>query len=207
MDEMDKRGRILEVAEELFAKKGYSEATMREIAERVDMKKPSLYHHFRSKEDIYYTLIIDIYAKLLDEIIDLLQEGDTVEEKVRLGVSKIVDIWARHPNYPTIMAYEMATGSELIASELLPKIWQPRLDEAVEEFERAKAREPQYRDVDSRMILLMIFGIPIFYFFSGQVFSTLLGGDHLAPEMIERFKRELTELILYGLQKSKDAQG
>jgi len=203
MGETDKRGRILEVAEELFARKGYSEATMREIAERLDMKKPSLYHHFRSKEDIYYTLIIDIYEKLLGELVDLLQEGDTVEEKVRLGVGKIIDIWVRHPNYPTIMAFEIATGSDLISSELLPRIWQPRLDEAVKEFERAKAREPQYRDVDIQMLILMVFGIPLFYFFSGQIFSTLLGGDILSSEMIERFKRELTELILYGLQKKE----
>jgi TetR/AcrR family transcriptional regulator len=203
MGDTDKRGRILEVAEELFARKGYSEATMREIAERVDMKKPSLYHHFRSKEDIYYTLIIDIYEKLLDELVDLLQEGDTVEEKVRLGVGKIIDIWVRHPNYPTIMAFEIATGSDLISSELLPRIWQPRLDEAVKEFERVKAREPQYRDVDIQMFILMVFGIPLFYFFSGQIFSTLLGSDILSFEMIERFKRELTELILYGLQNKE----
>jgi AcrR family transcriptional regulator len=203
MGEIDKRGQILEVAEEIFARKGYSEATMREIAERLDMKKPSLYHHFRSKEDIYSTLIIDIYEQLLDELAGLLQEGDTIEEKVRLGVSRIIDIWARHPNYPTIMAFEIATGSDLISSELLPKIWKPRLDEATEAFERAKAREPRCRDVDSRMLIMMVFGIPLFYFFSAPIFSALLGEDSLSPEMIERFKRELTELILYGLQKSE----
>jgi AcrR family transcriptional regulator len=203
MGEMDKRGQILEVAEELFARKGYGQTTMREIAERLDMKKPSLYHHFQSKEDIYSTLILDIYRQLLDELAGLLNKGETLDEKLRLAIDRMVDFWAEHPNYPTIMAYEIAGGSELVTSGLLPDIWKPRLDGAAREFEKVSANAPGLRDLDIRLLILIVFGIPIFYFFSSQVYSALLGRDSLSPEMIENFKRELTSLVLHGLQETE----
>jgi AcrR family transcriptional regulator len=201
MSDTDRRGQILEVAEELFARKGYNEASMREIAERLDMKKPSLYHHFRNKEEIYNTLILDIYGQVLDELVGMLEQGETVEEKITLAIRRMIDLWAEHPNYPMIMAYEIISGSEIISSELLPKIWRPHLDEAIKAFETAREKEPRYRDVDIPLLIVIVFGIPIFYFFSNQIQSNLLSRDNLSPEMIERFKKELTALVLYGLQR------
>lgn len=43
---------VLRVAMHLIAERGYRGASLREIARRVGMQQPSLYHYFRSKEDL-----------------------------------------------------------------------------------------------------------------------------------------------------------
>ena len=47
------RGEILEVAWELAQQQGLTEFTLRDLAERVGMRAPSLYSHFESKNAIY----------------------------------------------------------------------------------------------------------------------------------------------------------
>lgn len=46
------RQRILKAAAALFAEKGYAAATTRELAGRLDIQPASLYHHFRTKEQL-----------------------------------------------------------------------------------------------------------------------------------------------------------
>lgn len=58
-DEIPTRERILREASRLFAKKGYHGTSTREIAEAVEIRQPSLFHHFPSK------------ALIMSELIDL----------------------------------------------------------------------------------------------------------------------------------------
>ncbi len=53
------RDRILRVAAELFLTKGYAETSLRTIADAVEMRPASIYHHFDSK-DALLTEILDI---------------------------------------------------------------------------------------------------------------------------------------------------
>lgn len=56
-EEVSTRERILREASRLFAKKGFHGTSTREIAEAVDIKQPSLFHHFPTKRDIMAELI------------------------------------------------------------------------------------------------------------------------------------------------------
>ena len=54
---MSTRDRILNEALTLFAESGYDRTSVEEIAEKVGIKAPSLYNHFKGKEDILNALI------------------------------------------------------------------------------------------------------------------------------------------------------
>ena len=51
--ESDLRDRILDAATQLFADRGYGNASMREVAESAGCTKPALYYHFGGKEDLF----------------------------------------------------------------------------------------------------------------------------------------------------------
>jgi len=63
----DTRRRILDVALELFSTQGYEKTSLREIAERLDIKKASLYYHFSSKE----ALVAALADRLLEPVDEL----------------------------------------------------------------------------------------------------------------------------------------
>ena len=46
------RSRLLHAAVEIFERKGYAAASVREIVAHAGVTKPALYYHFRSKEGI-----------------------------------------------------------------------------------------------------------------------------------------------------------
>ncbi|MEU6406903.1 helix-turn-helix domain-containing protein [Streptomyces sp. NPDC046985] len=64
----DTRQRIQDVALELFAEQGYEKTSLREIAERLDVTKAALYYHFRTKEEIVFSLFEDLTQPIEDLI-------------------------------------------------------------------------------------------------------------------------------------------
>lgn len=67
----DTKARILESALELFAEKGYSGTSMRDIAKRLGITKAALYKHYASKQEIFEAVMQDTaqrYERFADQI-------------------------------------------------------------------------------------------------------------------------------------------
>ncbi len=54
------RGRVLRAAAHLFRVNGYEGTTVREIASMVGIQSGSLFHHFKSKEEILFTVMKEV---------------------------------------------------------------------------------------------------------------------------------------------------
>ncbi len=68
-----RRGAILDAAVGIFAKKGYRDTTLDEIAITSEFGKGTIYNYFKSKEEIYFAIIDDV-SKSLYQII---QQADS----------------------------------------------------------------------------------------------------------------------------------
>ncbi|HHT49476.1 MAG TPA: TetR/AcrR family transcriptional regulator [Firmicutes bacterium] len=66
--EIDVRQSIIEAAREIFARYGFRKATMDEIARAARKGKSSLYHYFKSKEEVFQEVIEDEAAEVKTEI-------------------------------------------------------------------------------------------------------------------------------------------
>lgn len=60
---MNTKQRIIEKALILFSQKGYEAVTVANIAEEVGIKAPSLYKHFKSKQDIFESILIELQSR------------------------------------------------------------------------------------------------------------------------------------------------
>jgi AcrR family transcriptional regulator len=83
------RERILNVAIDLFTEKGFDGASLREIAERLDVTKAAIYYHFASKDDILMALHMrlhefgkDALGKMTDEPVTLELWGELLGQLV-----------------------------------------------------------------------------------------------------------------------------
>jgi len=64
---------VLKTAAQLFLEKGYARTSMNDVADRLSITKPALYHYFRNKEDILvecYRLGTALIEEILNEISD-----------------------------------------------------------------------------------------------------------------------------------------
>lgn len=76
---------ILDAAARIFGRKGYSEASLREIAETAGMQAGSIYYHFASKEEIFDEVLStgmrNIHEKVERAVLSL---GDEVSHRQRI---------------------------------------------------------------------------------------------------------------------------
>src|SRR6266496_5359767 len=70
-DPETKREAVLQTAAQLFLEKSYGRTSMNDVAERLNITKPALYHYFNNKEDILlecYRLGVGLIEETLNEI-------------------------------------------------------------------------------------------------------------------------------------------
>ena len=78
------RATILAEARRVFARQGYGESTLREIARAVGIKTPSLYAHFASKEALYEAVYAEVVIEHTAFFDELARKGAGVEPMARL---------------------------------------------------------------------------------------------------------------------------
>lgn len=89
------RERILDIALDLFIRKGYAETSLREIAAELGFSKAALYYHFESKQDILMALHMRVHT-VTDDVLPVLEaEADAGAVWERL-VDLLIGLTLRH---------------------------------------------------------------------------------------------------------------
>lgn len=101
---------VLRAALELFAERGYAGASLRELARRVGMQQPSLYHWFDSKEQLVEQVIVHLGADLLT-VFPRVEPPPRLADVPRWVFDYGFAIWAQ-PRYVTFVRFLLALGIE-----------------------------------------------------------------------------------------------
>jgi len=123
---MSRRAEILERAAEVFDERGYRGASVEELARRVGLRKGSLYHHVRSKEQLLGEVLLRGMALLHGGIPEAEAAGVPPAEKVRAAIRFHLEWMAAEPH---------VTGVFLREVRHLPPRLRRRLQAEVKEFE------------------------------------------------------------------------
>jgi len=76
----DNRARILDAAERLFATRGFSATSVREIVREAGVTNPMLYYYFGSKEDLFVHLLRERFADFQIEAEASVRDASTLHE-------------------------------------------------------------------------------------------------------------------------------
>ena len=89
-DTKSTRQRVIDEALTLFSVRGYERVTVAEIAEAVGIKAPSLYNHFKSKQDIFNAILDEMKASYDRQAAAMQMDGRDAEKDQPLytGVSE-----------------------------------------------------------------------------------------------------------------------
>src|SRR5690606_2084818 len=73
---------IVSAAAEFFAREGYANVGMRDVAEAVGIRGASLYHHFASKEEILYAICLTVTKEPNELSLPLLDAAGTPAQRL-----------------------------------------------------------------------------------------------------------------------------
>jgi len=109
---------ILNTATELFAIHGYDGLRVDEIASKAQVNKATIYYHFKDKNFIFETIIMEMVDKIFKEI-EKKQKGlDEPLKKVEAFFDAISHIVIKYRNLAKIMMQELAVNGKNLSNEL-----------------------------------------------------------------------------------------
>ncbi|ASK34227.1 TetR family transcriptional regulator [Alcanivorax sp. N3-2A] len=77
------RGRLLSAAAHLFRDKGFDRTTVRDIAAAVGIQSGSIFHHFKTKEDILYAVMEEVIRFNTERLRQAVAAGATPLQRLR----------------------------------------------------------------------------------------------------------------------------
>lgn len=101
-----KKAAIYEAAALLFRERGYRAASMRELAERVQLKVSSLYSHIGSKEELLQKICFDNAQHFIEGLDKIEHKGGTALEQLQGVIGLHVDSAVSNPTSVTVFNNE-----------------------------------------------------------------------------------------------------
>jgi len=99
----EREDRILKAAEELILTKGYAGTTIDEIADRADISKGAIYLHYRTKDDIYFSIVSIALETMRDMFQDAAEGKESGLDKFRAIGYSFYEYTKRYPSYSNII--------------------------------------------------------------------------------------------------------
>jgi AcrR family transcriptional regulator len=96
----NKRRLIVQTAVKLFSEKPFHQVRLDDVAEAAGVGKGTVYIYFKNKEELYYSLVYEGFAEMVDRLkVQLAERPMTGEQTVRTTVAAIVDYGVKHPQF------------------------------------------------------------------------------------------------------------
>lgn len=197
------RDKILDVAEALFARRGYAGVGLREVAGQVGLGKSSLFHHFRSKADLYLAVLRRVFERIDERVRPSPEAGGGPRERLDRTVDALIDALAEHPTTARLLlrglfedddlpdqAGEALAAAERALEQVLGRVLR-LLDEGVE--------TGVFRSASPGHVLQTLIGAVVYHFASGEFGEGVIGTPLFSKDAVRRRKDEVKQLLLRGI--------
>lgn len=200
--EQSSRDKILDAAERLFAKRGYAGVGLSEVADVVGLGKSSLFHHFGSKAQLYAAVAARILRRIEEHLVRSLARGGDPVVRLERWLDELIDLLAANPTYARVLLRSLFEDDEL-PGDLPEEVDAQRAVEDVLGSVAALMREGMsaglFRATNVQHLLLSLIGIVVFPFASAEFGAEVLGKDIFDAAEVRRRKREVRDLLRYGV--------
>ncbi len=184
---------ILETARQIFAKQGFHATRMSDIAKAIGVSQGTLYHYFRSKDELFMALL-SIWVERLEDVVKGLPNAPiSASNKLRMIVQVGVDFLEADRELLPVMvefwAYALRNPEAAASFRRLLQTMQQSFTTIIDEG----IANGEFRPVDVKTFSTLPMAV-----LDGMVILSLLAGEDLVqPEQVFKTTQQL---VLDALQ-------
>ncbi|MDH3212277.1 MAG: TetR/AcrR family transcriptional regulator [Myxococcales bacterium] len=185
--------RILDAAEELFSERGYAGTTLRDVAERVGLRIPSLYNHFDSKDSLYAAVLERGIGPVRTVLSEYMEEGrDAYRDSARV-VERIMALLEQRPNLPRLVLHETLSGGQRLTPML--REWIEPIFARAHEMVEAGPAAHRWEKEQIPLLVLAMYHVVVGHFTIAPFYRELSGEDLIQKQALARQTRFLRKLV------------
>jgi TetR/AcrR family fatty acid metabolism transcriptional regulator len=197
---LDKRRMILDAAIRVFARQGFNQCRVSDIADEAGVAYGLVYHYFKSKDQVMNELFTERWSLLLAASDEVDAQEISAREKLRAIATFIVDSYRHDPELMKVIIVEVTRAANSFGRTHLPEI--RRAYEAIAKIVADGQRRGEFRpDVDPLFAAMWFYGA-IEQLLSGWVFELIPAGDG----DYDRARDMVVETICGGLEPRDGAR-
>src|SRR3954470_9299112 len=197
---------ILDVATEEFAAAGFSGARVDVIAERTRTSKRMIYYYFGSKEGLYLATLEKVYGELRAAEMGLDVAHQSPVDAMRRLIELTFDYQEAHPEFVRLVNTENVNyGKYIEQSEAIRSLNVSIIDVLTSILQRGQEQGLFRSDLDPVDVHMLISAFCFFRVSNQYTFGIIFQRDLSSPELRQRHRTLISEVILGWLTQKKPA--
>lgn len=189
--------RILAAAEQLFGEMGFDAAAMSTIASHAGVSKANIFHHFKSKQELYQAVLTNACKETRERIERLENASGKFEEKLQHFAASHLQGILQHSNLARLILRDLMENGEARGKALAEQSFGPNFAKLVDIIRNGQNRGELRADIDPAMVAVMLLAANLYYFQAHPLLRHFPGVDFADDP--QRYSAKLVQLMLHGI--------
>lgn len=192
----DAAQRVLRAAADLFSELGYDAVSVAAIAEQAGVSKANIFHHFKTKQDLFYEVLRSTTQASADILAEIEQANDCPQEKLVAYAEATLRNYLENPRATRLLLRELTNERSEIGGHLVSQ-------DFGHNFERLTAlvRSGQHGgllrgDLDPAAFGLLICAANVFFAQTQNILRRLPAVDF--ADQPQRYTDMMMDVLLHG---------
>lgn len=156
--------RIVHAARTLFAERGYDGVSMRDVADRAQVSKANVFHHFSNKMGLYKAVLGDS-SDMFEEVVEVLREcGQPPRCRLELFIRENLALMLRDPHSVNLFMRQMMSTPDNAQRTLAEANVVDGFRKLIGNLENLQAEHRLVEDVDPTVLAMTIIGANFIFF-------------------------------------------
>lgn len=183
---------ILQAAEKIFARQGYHPTTMESVAEECGWSKGTLYLHFKSKEDLFFSILFEKMDQFSATLLPNLEASDNIEDMIVALVNSQFNFFSENKSYFQLALSEQGKVMHTSDSGLREKMISRQTTQLRQISDAFQHALPNHCKVESNTLVGSIIGA-----INLQLVNWIMSDEAID---LENTKKQITNLFINGIQ-------
>jgi len=190
---------ILDAAINLFSEQGFDAVSMREIARSAAVSKANIYHHFESKEALYFAILEQSASDLAGLVENLAEGGGSFESRIEEFATGHLDHLKKNSPASRLIIREAFSGNNERSRLMVDQVFGGIFERIVAIFSEGQAAGELRSDLDPALCATLLMGADIFFFQARGMLMRLPMAEFATHS--PRFSTEMVEILLRGMTR------